>query len=97
MAQSNPSFEVWLYYHFYDTKPQDEVGNWKDFLNQTIVGGFNATKHPVYIQTAIINAENNYSKTNDLPDPTTTEVFILAKDFLPLVKAEIDALLANEL
>ena len=97
VAQSNPSFEVWLYYHFKDTKPQDEVGNWKDFLNQSIVGGFNSSKHPVNIQTAIINAENNYSKTNDLPDSITTEVFILAKDFLPLVKAEIDALLANEL
>jgi len=29
IAQSNPSFEIWLYYHFYEKKPNaDEVAQY---------------------------------------------------------------------
>jgi len=96
VGQSNPSFEVWLYYHFNAAKPNEPVANWKTFLNDTVAGGFNNSKHPVYVETAIANSEANFSSTNNQPDIATTEVFGLAKKFLPLVKSEIDALLNNE-
>lgn len=97
VAQSNPSFEVWLYYHFEKTKPKETVENWKAFLNEVIKGGFNSNKHPMYIETAILNSETNFSSTNNQPDLVTTELFQLAKKVLPLVKTDIDILLSNEM
>ncbi|HZY35016.1 MAG TPA: RloB family protein [Mucilaginibacter sp.] len=96
VAQSNPCFEVWLYYHFEKEKPKQVVENWKMFLNNLGQGGFNPNKHPVHIQTAIVNSEAVFSTSNNQPDIATTEVFILGKKILPLVKTDIDALLANE-
>lgn len=95
VAQSNPCFEVWLYYHFEKDKPQKEITNWKAFLNEIVKGGFNPNKHPLHIQTAIVNTEANFSTTNNQPEIMTTEVFRLGKKILPLVKDDIDALLAN--
>ena len=97
VGQSNPSFEVWLYYHFQKEKPKAAVANWKAFLNDTVKGGFNTNKHPVHIQTAIVNSESNFSSSNNQPAPITTEVYILAKKILPLVKTDIDAILSNEI
>jgi RloB-like protein len=96
VAQSNPSFEVWLYYHFQKTKPQEAVENWKGFLNQAIKGGFNSNKHPMYVETAITNSEANFTSINGQPDLATTELFVLAKKILPLVKTDIDLILLNE-
>jgi len=96
VAQSNPSFEVWLYYHFEKSKPEVTVENWKAFLNDVIKGGFNSNKHPIYIETAILNSETNYSSTNNQPDLVATELFHLAKKVLTLVKTDIDILLSNE-
>ncbi len=96
VAQSNPSFEVWLYYHFEKRKPKETIENWKAFLNDLIKGGFNSNKHPMYIESAILNSEANYSSTNNQPDLVTTELFQLGKKVLPLVKTDIDILLSNE-
>jgi hypothetical protein len=95
VAQSNPSFEVWLYYHFEKIKPQGIVENWKVFLNEVIKGGFNSNKHPMYIETAIHNSERNFSLINNQPDLASTELFQLAKKVLSLVKTDIDILLSN--
>jgi hypothetical protein len=96
VAQSNPSFEVWLYYHFEKVKPTVNIKNWKAFLNDIIKGGFNPNKHPIYIETAIANSETNYSSTNNQPDIISTELYLLAKKILPLVKADLDMLISNE-
>jgi hypothetical protein len=93
VGQSNPSFEVWLYYHFRNQKPQNSVGIWKEYLNTIVGGGFDNRKHPVYIETAIVNAENNYSATNNIPDENATELFILGQKIVLLVKPDIDLLL----
>ncbi len=93
VAQSNPSFEVWLYYHFRNQKPKNHIENWKEYLNTVIKGGFNNKKHPVYIETAVTNAENNYSATNKIPDDNSTELFKLGRKIVPLVKPDIDLLL----
>ena len=96
-GQSNPCFEVWLYYHFEGDKPKEVIQNWKDFLNSIIKGGFDVRKHPVFIQTAIINSEKNFVMSADQPHELSTEVFALAKKILPLVKSQIDELLQNQL
>jgi hypothetical protein len=95
VAQSNPSFEVWLYYHFFTIKPDtaeiSQYNSWKDFLNSKLPGGFDSRKHPVYIKEAIINAETIFTCDNDnSPEISTTEVFRLAKEIYKLVGAEID-------
>lgn len=40
VAQSNPCFEIWLYYHFYNTKPQEEdvskYASFKEYVNSVI-------------------------------------------------------------
>lgn len=97
IGQSNPSFEVWLYYHFQNVKPAKTITDWKNYLNEIIVGGFDNRKHPKYIQTAISNSENNFSSSNSQPDPITTDLFILAKKILPLIKTDIDAILSTEI
>ena len=96
VAQSNPSFEVWLYYHFEQQKPAKAIENWKTFLSESIKGGFNNSKHPVHIQQAITNSEAAFSMTANEPDISTTELFLVGKKILPLVKEVIDALLENK-
>ncbi len=93
VGQSNPSFEVWLYYHFRNEKPQNSIDNWKEYLNAIIKGGFDNRKHPMYIEIAITNAESNFSTTDNIPDDVTTELFLLGKKIVPLVKPDIDMLL----
>ena len=97
VGQSNPSFEVWLYYHFEKKKPSQMIANWKTYLNDKVKGGFNNSKHPVFIQRAITNSELNFSTKENKPEISTTELFILAKRILPLVKSDVDALLENDL
>lgn len=98
VAQSNPSFEVWLYYHFQNNKPTVKITDWKSYLNDIVIGGFDNRKHPVHVQTAIINSEANFSLlSNNQPDNISTEVHILAKLILPLVKKEIDEMLVNKM
>lgn len=96
VGQSNPSFEVWLYYHFRNKKPQNAIDNWKEHLNTIVNGGFDNRKHPIYIETAITNSENNYSTTNKIPDDVTTELFFLGKKILALIKQDIDLLLNQQ-
>ncbi len=91
VAQSNPCFEVWLYYHQEKNKPDfkgiDVCNEWKPFVGNTIKGGFNPRKHPILIQNAITNSEPHFQvNDNGFPVVATTEVFKLAKDILSIGK-----------
>ena len=94
LAQSNPCFEVWLYYHFFSEKPTlENVGicsNWKTLVNNSIKGGFDARKHPICIENAAIHAEQVFESKNGSPLVGSTDVFRLSKSILNLVKAKID-------
>jgi hypothetical protein len=83
VAQSNPSFEIWLYYHFFDKKPDAvKVGNYasfKEYVHHEIPGGFDSRKYPAIMNTAIKNAEINFEEENGQPEVYTTQVFRLAK------------------
>ena len=101
VAQSNPSFEIWLYYHFYENKPvSDEVAkhaSFKEYVNSTIAGGFNFEKDPIRLEKAIVNAEKNkgYS-VEGFPLAYSTDVCLLGKEIDGFVKSEI-AKLVNKL
>lgn len=97
VAQSNPCFEIWLYYHFYDEKPNDEdaeeYASFKEYVDGTISGGFNFDKDPVRLEDAIANAEKNYAKDeNGLLQQYSTAVFILGKEIDGFVKANLKKL-----
>lgn len=101
VAQSNPSFEIWLYYHFYEDKPvSDEVAkhaSFKEYVNNTISGGFNFEKDPVRLETAISNAEKNkWYSVEGSPLAYSTDVCLLGKEIDGFVKTEI-AKLVNKL
>ncbi len=97
VAQSNPCFEVWLYYHNSSEKSifqnNEKCSEGKKLVNNSIAGGFDSRKHPLYLETATINAENNFTTINDIPDIGSTEVFKLSKSIYPLVKSKIKSVL----
>jgi len=100
IAQSNPCFEVWLYYHFRSNFPEFEgieiSKKWKSYLNDDVQkGGFKSQKHPILIQTAIENAKANYTEKDNFPEIGTTQVFQLAERFYPYIKDEIEGELAK--
>ena len=97
VVQSNPCFEIWLYYHFYDRKPvMEDVESYttfKEFVNASISGGFNFQHDPVRLQDAIVNSRQTIG---DATDGTlvrfTTEVYQLGEVILPFVKRHLDRL-----
>ena len=101
VSQSNPCFEVWLYYHFATEKPDlpkiETCGQWKQYL-QKEKGGFDSKKHPIFIQTALINSENLFQQDGEgFPLVGTTEVFRLAMSILSVasIKGKIIEELSN--
>lgn len=64
IAQSNPSFEVWLYYHFYDSIPDPDIlsstPNIKGYVDSLIAGGFDYESDPAKIHSAIDRAKKNF-------------------------------------
>lgn len=90
VSQSNPSFEIWLYYHFFSSKPRridvDKYSSLKAFVDAQIPGGFDSRKHPAKIEAAIRNAHAIYEEVNNEPALYSTETFKLGRVILPFVK-----------
>ena len=97
LAQSNPCFEVWLYYHLHTVKPNmnnsEICAEWKQLVNTSINGGFDSRRHPIYIASASKNAANNFTAIDGKPDIGSTEVFNLANTIIPLVGAKLEMVL----
>ncbi|MDB0601288.1 RloB family protein [Tenacibaculum maritimum] len=97
LVQSNPCFEVWLYYHMHQEKPNFEgieyCVNWKELVNNSIKGGFDSRRHPIFIESATNNSENNFEVTNLKPNIGSTEVFKLSKSILPIIKFKLQKVL----
>lgn len=90
VSQSNPSFEIWLYYHKFSEKPVknevDKYSSIKEFVDAQIPGGFDSRKHPAMIEAAIKNAKATYEEENQVLKLYSTEVFKLGQVILPFVK-----------
>lgn len=92
LALSNPCFEVWLYFHLYSSKPDKlstKCSVWKRLVNKKVKGGFDARRHPIYIERAIENAQNNYNLYNKKPDVGCTDVYKLGSSIFPMIKDKI--------
>ena len=94
VTQSNPSFEIWLYYHFYDIPPieseLEEYPSIKSYVHNKIEGGFNYQKDPVRIKDAIENSEKNFlCQDNGNPMVFSTEQHILGQEILKFVSSEV--------
>lgn len=97
VAQSNPCFEIWLYYHLYDTVPDieeiKEHPSVKAFVNHCIAGGFDYQKDPARLKDAIENAENVFCrKGNGNPELFSTEQYLLGKEIFGFVNTELQKL-----
>lgn len=89
VAQSNPCFEVWLYYHISEFETFDKMNSskaWKQYLNNKVAGGFDSKKHSILIETAIKNAKTKFDEKIDIG---STEVFKLAENFYPFIEDRI--------
>ena len=90
VSQSNPSFEIWLYYHKFSEKPVkndvDKYSSIKEFVDAQIPGGFDSRKHPAMIEAAIQNSKATYEEENQVLKLYSTEVFKLGQVILPFVK-----------
>jgi len=90
VAQSNPCFEVWLFYHLFSFESFDGMERskgWKQYLNTKVAGGFDSKKHTILVKTAIENAKLKFDDTIDVG---ATEVFKLAESFYPFVEDKIE-------
>ena len=100
VVQSNPSFELWLYYHFHSEKPQvTEVSNFasfKEYVDSKIKGGFDYRSMPLEIQKATVIAEENFQTLNGQPAIYSTEVFNLAKQLIRFTKPQLDQCLEGK-
>ena len=97
VVQSNPCFEIWLYYHFYKAAPKqtdiDAYPSFKAFVCGVINGGFNFQNDPVRVETAVENAKANIERDEEGKlELFSTEVYELAEVIIPFVRQHLDRL-----
>lgn len=97
VAQSNPCFEIWLYYHFFKDLPNSEevasYPSFKAFVGSIITGGFNFQNDPVRIKAAVENAKTNFNRIDaGKLSMFSTEVFKLAELIIPFINQHLDRL-----
>ena len=89
---SNPSFEVWLFYHYFDNPSilgkglelsEKDRSNWlKEYLHKIIPGGVQSTQAFHKAEVAILNSRKNYSEEGLLPSVYSTQMHILAEEII---------------
>lgn len=93
VAQSNPSFEQWQYYHFFDKAPLnrevEECKSFKEFVNKKISGGFDNRKHPIDIEIATKNSKDTFESFENQPKIYTTEIYILGELILSFIGEDL--------
>ena len=94
LVESNPCFEVWLYYHgqpiFESFEGKEACKNWKSLVNTVLPGGFDSRKHPIFIEEATRHAKENFSLDSaENPNIGSTEVFRLSESMLGLLVDKI--------
>ena len=101
VAQRNPCFEIWLYYHFYGNRPIDtevqKFVSFKEYVSSTISGGFDFQRDPVRLADAVSNTRNNFEEdTNGKLTLYSSEVYVLGEEIDKFVKSDL-AKLRNKL
>lgn len=96
VVESNPCFEVWLFFHqnkrYEKFEFDDFCKSWKQKVNEIFGGGFDSRKHPIFIEEAIKNAQGSYlSNENGRPLKGSSEVYLLAQSIYSVIKNKIRA------
>lgn len=90
IALSNPCFEVWLFFHLSADSSvvvnSNLCASWKRIIPTIINGGFDSSRHPSLIETAIQNASTKYSETGYLPNVGSTQVYRLGQKIFPFIE-----------
>lgn len=94
VVESNPCFEVWLFFHqnekVEELESDDICKSWKQKVNESYDGGFDSRRHPILIEEAIKNAERNFkADENGKPLKGSSEVYLLAKSMFAVIKNKI--------
>lgn len=94
VVESNPCFEVWLFFHQNEKVEEFESDNicksWKQKVNESYDGGFDSRRHPIFIEEAIKNTERNFkTDKNGKPLKGSSEVYLLAKSMFAVIKNKI--------
>lgn len=97
VAQSNPCFEIWLYYHFFDEAPSIEESrqhpSFKAFVHSCIPGGFDYQRDPAWLKSAIDNSLKNFKiQPNGNPQLFSTEQHLIGNDIYEFVGYEVQKL-----
>lgn len=93
---SNPSFEIWLYYHYFDspTGRLDELAGLgadkrsrrlKQLLGELYPGGIDGMKAFYRMRAAIENSKNNWRETAGLPALYSTGMHVVAGETVGLM------------
>jgi hypothetical protein len=99
LVVSNPCFELWLYYSYFEDKPDyvlpEDVskisGGFKTYLGDKKKGGANPTKAPFEIATAIKNSERNFSEDAEyIPNIFSTNMHTLAEKLKSLIEEDLE-------
>ena len=97
IVESNPCFEVWLFFHKNEKVIEFESDtickSWKQKVNESYEGGFDSRRHPIFIEEAILNSEKNFQRNeNGRPTKGSSEVHLLAKSMFSVIKNKIRAI-----
>lgn len=97
VVQSNPCFEIWLYYHFFsDTPNLEEIAkhpSFKAFVGSVISGGFDFQNDPVRVVSAVKNAKATIKRNEEGKlELFSTEVYELAEVIIPFARQHLDRL-----
>lgn len=101
---SNPSFEIWLYYHYFSELEHLTYGlsldvskrsKWlKTHLHEIISGGVQTKKVFYDVQIAIANSLKNYREDdNGFPMVYSTQMHILASNVLSAMGTELEEMI----
>lgn len=94
IVESNPCFEVWLFFHknekVIEFESDDFCKSWKQKVNESYEGGFDSRRHPIFIEEASINSEKNFQRGgNGRPIKGSSEVHQLAKSMFSTINNKI--------
>lgn len=93
VAQSNPCFEIWLYYHSYNTKPIEkdvsDCVSFKEYVNKAYNGGFDYEYDPINLPKAIKNSELNFEMQEGGVGVYSTEMHLLGDEILGFVNQDL--------
>lgn len=96
VVESNPCFEVWLYFHQDEILPDypvpDTCKDWKLQVNKLIKGGFDSRRHPIFIEEAANNAKKSHETNNYVLDAGYTEVYRLGFSIIRILGEKIRAI-----